>query len=231
MQVVDSGQHETSQPGFRPTAWARVRRILMLCIGLGILGTLLVAAGFAWFVGRLPDSEPVLDRNADAIVVLTGGSSRVVDGIELLAAGRGQRLLISGVHRATNRGEISRVAPEHEQVLRCCVDLDRSAMNTLGNAIGTRRWVSDRGFRSIIVVTSSYHMPRAVAELSHQMPEVTLIPFPVMSDRLRTEPWWSNASTAKLLFSEYLKYIFAVVRMRLYPVAGEHAAAGLFPTP
>ncbi len=203
----------------------------MLCIYVGFLGALLLAAGFAWFVAGLPDSEPVLDRNADAIVVLTGGSSRVVDGIELLAAGRGRRLLISGVHRATNRGEISRVTPEHEHILRCCVDLDRSAMNTLGNAIGTRRWVHDRGFRSIIVVTSSYHMPRAVAELSHQMPDVTLIPFPVLSDRMRTEPWWASPATARLLFSEYVKYVYAVVRMRLYPVAGEHAAAGLAPMP
>lgn len=230
MQVIDSEQQETrtSQPGIRPTAWARVRRIVVLCIYPGLVGTLLLAAGFAWFVWRLPDSAPVLERNADAIVVLTGGSSRVVDGIELLAAGRGQRLLISGVHRATNRGEISRVTPEHEQILRCCVDLDRSAMNTLGNAIETRRWVSARGFRSIIVVTSNYHMPRAVAELSHQMPEVTLIPFPVMSDRMRAEPWWASASTSKLLFSEYIKYIYALVRMRLYPAAGD-SAAGLVP--
>jgi uncharacterized SAM-binding protein YcdF (DUF218 family) len=229
MQVVEQGP--TTQPGVRPAAWTRVRRIVVRCVGLGVLAAFLAAAGFVWFVERLPDSEPVLQRNADAIVVLTGGSSRVVDGIELLAAGRGQRLLISGVHRATNRGEISRVAPEHERVLRCCVDLDRSAMNTLGNAIGTRRWVSDRGFRSVIVVTSSYHMPRAVAELSHQMPSVTLIPFPVLSDRMRAEPWWSSATTAKLLFSEYVKYMYAVVRMRLYPSAGENTAAETAPTP
>jgi uncharacterized SAM-binding protein YcdF (DUF218 family) len=200
-----------------------VRRVLLLAAAIGTLAALLFAAGFAWFVWKVPDAEAVLQRNADGIVVLTGGSSRVVDGIELLAAGRGQRLLISGVHRATNRGEISRVTPEHEQVLRCCVDLDRSAMNTLGNAIGTRRWAGDRGFRSLIVVTSNYHMPRAIAELSHQMPHVTLIPFPVLSDRMRTDAWWTHGATAKLLFSEYVKYIYALVRMRLRPLAGEHA--------
>jgi uncharacterized SAM-binding protein YcdF (DUF218 family) len=222
MQVVDRGKHEAdrSPPELQPGAKTRARRILRACLALGAVGTLALAAGFAWFVWRVPDREPVLDGKADAIVVLTGGSSRVIDGIELLAAGRGQRLLISGVHRATNTGEISRVAPEHEQVLRCCVDLDRSAMNTLGNAIGTRRWVHDRGFRSLIVVTSSYHMPRAVAELSHQMPDVTLIPFPVLSDRIRAEPWWSSPATARLLLSEYLKYLYAVVRMRIYPAAG-----------
>ena len=85
------------------------------------------------------------DRNADGIVVLTGGASRVTDAIELLAAGRGRRLLISGVNRSTNRSEISRLNPEFARVVRCCVDFDRS-LNTLGNAVETRRWTQARAF-------------------------------------------------------------------------------------
>src|SRR6185503_7733707 len=142
-----------------------------------------------------------LNRNADGIVVLTGGSSRVADAIELLASGRGQRLLITGVYRATGPGELSRLAPEYQRVVRCCVDLDRSAVNTLGNAVETRRWARERGFRSLIIVTSAYHMPRALAEISHQLPDVKLIPFPVVSDRLRLEPWWSNGTTTRLVLS------------------------------
>ena len=42
--------------------------------------------------GCLPSEEVALDRNADGIVVLTGGTSRVSDALELLAAGRGKRL-------------------------------------------------------------------------------------------------------------------------------------------
>jgi uncharacterized SAM-binding protein YcdF (DUF218 family) len=57
-------------------------------------------------------------------------------------------------------------------------------------------------------------MPRALAELAHQLPEDTLIPYPVVSDRLRIEPWWSNSDTAKLVLSEYLKYLFVRVRMQ-----------------
>jgi len=226
MQVVDRGQHGAgrSPQDVRPGAGrTTVRRIVRACVLLGLVGGLVLGGGFIWFLSLVADHEPVLKGKADAIVVLTGGSSRVIDGIELLAAGHGQRLLISGVHRATSTGEISRVAPEHEQVLRCCVDLDRSAMNTRGNAIETRRWVQARGFRSLIVVTSAYHMPRAVAELSHQMPDVTLIPFPVLSDRIKAEPWWSSPSTARLLLSEYLKYIYAMVRMRISPAAGTRA--------
>ena len=69
-------------------------------------------------------------------------------------------------------------------------------------------------FGSLIVVTSAYHMPRALAEVAHQLPDATLIPYPVVSDRLRIEPWWSNSETTKLVLSEYLKYLAAKVRMR-----------------
>jgi uncharacterized SAM-binding protein YcdF (DUF218 family) len=112
-------------------------------------------------------------------------------------------------------GEIAHQVVDYNRLLSCCVDLDYSALNTLGNAVQARRWTLQHDFHSLIVVTSSYHMPRALAELAHQLPDVTLIPFPVVSDRLRIEPWWSNGATTKLVVSEYLKYIAAKLRMRL----------------
>jgi uncharacterized SAM-binding protein YcdF (DUF218 family) len=181
---------------------------------LAALGVVLLAAGFALFIWFLPDRQVALDGTADGIVVLTGGDSRVADGFELLSAGRAKRLLITGVNAGTTTGDIGREVANYNRLLTCCIDLDYSALNTLGNAVQARRWALDHDFHSLIVVTSAYHMPRAIAELSHQLPDVTLIPFPVVSDRLRIEPWWSNGATARLVLSEYLKYLFAKVRMR-----------------
>jgi uncharacterized SAM-binding protein YcdF (DUF218 family) len=182
---------------------------------------LVLAAGFFWFVGRVPDQEVVLDRNADGIVALTGGSARINDAIELLASGRGKRLLISGVHPSTRSIELARLVPEYTRMFSCCIDLGHSAINTIGNAVETRRWVRARGFHSLVVVTSSYHMPRAMAELAHQLPDVTLIPFPVIPEKLRGEPWWSSAATTRLMVTEYLKFLVAVVRTRLDSAAAE----------
>jgi uncharacterized SAM-binding protein YcdF (DUF218 family) len=183
---------------------------LVLLLALGF--------GFVLFVSNLSSDDVTLDRNADGIVVFTGGASRITDAIELLAAGRGKRLLISGVNPSTKPAEILRLNPEFARVVSCCIDTDQS-VNTLGNAIETKRWAESRGFRSLIVVTSSYHMPRAMAELQHQLPGVTLIAFPVVSERLRGVHWWSSVGTMRLMLSEYLKYIYARMRITLDPNA------------
>ncbi|MGZ3409779.1 MAG: YdcF family protein [Xanthobacteraceae bacterium] len=185
------------------------------------------AVGFVWFVTRVNDLAAV-ERNAsaDGVVVLTGGPDRIADAIDLLAAGRGKRLLITGVNPMTRMQELARQQPKYAPVFSCCVDIDHSATNTVGNAIETRRWAQPHNFRSLIVVTSSYHMPRAIAELSHQLPGVTLIPYPVVTERGRTEEWWMHATTARTLAIEYVKYVAAVVRTRLEPnPAGNEIAA------
>jgi uncharacterized SAM-binding protein YcdF (DUF218 family) len=209
----------------------RRRRVRSFLAKLIVLGGAALVLGFLAFLWLLPNEEIVLDRGADGIVVLTGGTSRVTDALELLAAGRGKRLLITGVNPGTTTADIAHQVAGYDRLLSCCVDLDYSAINTLGNAVETRRWAIDRGFHSLVIVTSAYHMPRALAEIAHQLPDVTLIPFPVVSDRLRIEPWWSNGATTRLVLSEYFKYLFAHVRMRFDSVTAEtesvrFAAAG-----
>jgi uncharacterized SAM-binding protein YcdF (DUF218 family) len=198
--------------------------VVLALVGLGL--------GFFVFLWVLPNEEVVLDRNADGIVVLTGGTARVADALELLATGHGKRLLITGVNPGTSTADIGRQTAGYDKFLNCCVDLDYSALNTFGNAVETRRWAIDQGFHSLVIVTSAYHMPRALAEIAHQLPDVTLIPFPVVSDRLRLEPWWSNGTTTRLVLSEYFKYLYAHLRMRFDDAAVEvHSVrfAGLWP--
>src|SRR5882672_982352 len=191
-------------PMAAPRGWLRTTIVAGLAIVFVVSGI-----GFVGFLSQLRGTEVKPARTADGIVVLTGGSSRVSDAMELLAAGYGKRLLISGVHPTNAASDISRSLPDNQSLLGCCVDLDRSAVNTRSNAAETRRWARDRGFKSLIVVTSNYHMPRAIVELSHAMPGVALIPFAVVGDKWREEPWWTSSATLRLLLWEYVKYVAA----------------------
>ena len=205
-----AGRTGTPLPAAPPPRGRGYRAVLM---GVA-LAAVLVAADFLWFVHQMPVSEAAPARNADGIVALTGGPFRINDALDLLASGHGKRLLISGVNPTTRRGEITRLMPEHERWFTCCVDIDHSA-TTIGNAIETRQWVKSRGFQSLIVVTANFHIPRALMELGHELPSVTLVPYGVVSEKMRIEAWWENPETARLLFLEYLKYIVARIRQWL----------------
>jgi uncharacterized SAM-binding protein YcdF (DUF218 family) len=196
-----------------PVRSPRGRLRAAIAVPLALVAALVF--GFVGFLSQLRDTETRPEQHADGIVVLTGGASRVSDAMELLAAGYGKRLLISGVHPASTAHDISRSVQESQALFRCCVDLDRSAVSTRSNALETRRWAHERNFRSLIVVTSNYHMPRAIVELSHAMPDITLIPCAVVGERWREERWWQNGATFRLVLSEYVKYVAAAMRVRL----------------
>ena len=85
----------------------RTRRIRSISLKLVMLGLILLIVGFVGFIWLLPERQVALDDNADGIVVLTGGTSRVSDALELLASGRGKRLLITGVNPGTTTGDIA----------------------------------------------------------------------------------------------------------------------------
>jgi uncharacterized SAM-binding protein YcdF (DUF218 family) len=194
-------------------------RLVMPAAALAALAFLV---GFFTFANGLPPNEIELSGSADGIVVLTGGASRIVDAVELLAANRGRRLLISGVNPTTTHGELIRKNPEFERLFVCRIDLGHAAMNTIGNAAETGNWVRAQKFRSLIVVTSGWHMPRALVEIAHELPDVKLIAYPVVSDRMREQPWWSDSNTIRLLLIEYTKYLASLLRVRLEPAAQVH---------
>jgi uncharacterized SAM-binding protein YcdF (DUF218 family) len=230
---LPSDDQATNAPPAAPRGW--LRAVVVAALAVMFVG---VAIGFVGFLSRLRGVEVAPASSADGIVVLTGGSSRVSDAMEVLAGGYGKRLLISGVHPTNAASDISRSLPDNQQLLSCCVDLDRSAVNTRSNAAETRRWAHERGFKSLIVVTSNYHMPRAIVELSHAMPDIRLIPFVVVGEKWRDEPWWTSGATLRLLLSEYVKYVAAEVRVRLAdigldltPELADHPAGSPPPSP
>ena len=196
---------------------------ILLCL-FGFLLSALVA-GFIGFALSLERAETTLTVQADGVVVLTGGSDRVVEAAELLARGQARRLLITGVNRQTRGAELAKILPVSRQLFDCCVDLGYAALDTAGNAAETRDWARARGIASLIVVTSNYHMPRALVELSAALPEVELYPFPVVSEHMHVGDWLGDISVTRLIGAEYVKYLYALARSRL--LRGASATAGV----
>jgi uncharacterized SAM-binding protein YcdF (DUF218 family) len=178
-----------------------------------MLAFVLLAIGFLIFTRSIERSQPEPERTADGIAVLTGGVARIDEAMKLLAQQKAKRLLITGVNRTTSTEALKQLASEGDQLFSCCVDIDKEARNTIDNATETSQWVAQHHYNSIIVVTSNYHMPRALAELGRAMPGVTLIPYSVVENNVHLDRWWTYPGTTKLLISEYLKYLPALGRL------------------
>jgi uncharacterized SAM-binding protein YcdF (DUF218 family) len=174
--------------------------------------------GFVLFAINVTRNDVSAGDKADGIVVLTGGDNRLEAGARLLKEGRANRMLISGVNRKVTRDEIQRLLGLDRNTFNCCVDLGYEARDTVGNADETRTWANNHGYTHLIVVTSSYHMPRSLAELALAMPQAKLEPFAVTPKRFPEEAWWLHAATTRVLLSEYLKFLPAISRLTVQRV-------------
>lgn len=171
--------------------------------------------GFMLFATSVMREQPTAATlaNADGIVVLTGAAARISAGAELLKQGHGKRLLISGVNRITTKNDVERLSGLDHKSFICCVDLGYEALDTVGNADEARTWANANGYRKLIVVTSSYHMPRALAEFALAMPNAEFIPHTVTPKDFPESGWWLSVRTTRYLLSEYLKYLPAAARL------------------
>ncbi|MBV6658372.1 MAG: YdcF family protein [Devosiaceae bacterium] len=134
---------------------------------------------FSQFVGTIDEMRAPQSPRADGIVVVTGGSARIEVAMELLSAGAAERLLISGVHEDTDVSMLIERTSSDPDLFDCCVELDRAALDTVGNARETAAWARDNGFGSLLVVTSAYHMPRTLREIEAVLPGTQLVAFPI----------------------------------------------------
>ncbi|WP_417592143.1 YdcF family protein [Parasphingorhabdus sp.] len=157
---------------------------------------LLWIIGFAWFAIDLPRPAGD-DAHTGSVVVLTGGAGRIDRALDILEAKAAGRLLVSGVDRDVKPAELAAEYDRPGALFDCCIDLGFQAVDTRSNALETARWAARRGDKSVRLVTSDWHMRRALLELERAMPpEVRLLP-----DAVQTQP------SLGTLFTEYNKYL------------------------
>jgi len=169
------------------------------------------------FVAGLQTSVSNITEKTDAIIVLTGGSQRLTEGLKLLEKKLSMRLFISGVYKGTEVRSLLNLFsfPNKKQAAFARQIEIGNALNTRENASETRLWVMKENLRSLRLVTAAYHMPRSLIEFRHVMPTVKIISNPVFPEHVKHAKWWTFYGTALLLASEYNKFLFAWLRQTL----------------
>jgi uncharacterized SAM-binding protein YcdF (DUF218 family) len=194
-----------------------LRRKRASLFGLAWRGLLLAAClfvlGFGLYAMRIASMvQPRGIAAADAIIVLTGGQDRLEPAFRLLEAGSAKRLLVSGVNISTRKADIGTALGIDRQLIACCVDLDHKALDTIGNAAQSAKWLRDNGFSSAILVTSNYHMPRALRELARFSGTARISPYPLVASDLTGGKWLVRPETLRVLATEYVKLCVSYLR-------------------
>jgi uncharacterized SAM-binding protein YcdF (DUF218 family) len=188
-------------------------RVLLLTVAVW-------AGGFLAFANRVaaPASTP---GPAGGISVLTGSAGRILAGISLLKQRPQARMLITGVGDGTAAPELAAAFPAEKHFFDCCIELDRHAKDTVGNAEQTALWVRRNGLDSVVVVTSASHMPRSLVEMRRQMKAIRLEALPTGAGRDAPGRWWWHWPSLRRFAVEYHKYLFSLVRARLLDNIGD----------
>jgi uncharacterized SAM-binding protein YcdF (DUF218 family) len=141
----------------------------------------------------------------DAIVVLTGGRGRIDEGVRLYRDHQARYLYLVGVGPAVRKGDLFKERMGEGGAEN--VFLENVSRNTLENALYARELLAkNQDVSSIRLITSRYHMKRAILIFRNILPAgIAIYPHPVDSKNLKEE-WWSHGSSFRLLFTEFYKY-------------------------
>ncbi len=189
---------------FIPNSIQTALLVLLVVLGLAL-------ASFQKFVLTLPNDETTLPAPIDGLVVATGGQLRIQKGVELLAGGKADRMLISGVGKGITKELLKEnlaISNRQAHFFDCCVEIEFAATDTNGNAQATFEWMQKHALDDILLVSANYHLPRAELIFKQYLPENSLYFQAVNPPDLKLSAWYSNWQTTRLLLKEYLKYIY-----------------------
>ncbi|MCH1428102.1 MAG: YdcF family protein [Alphaproteobacteria bacterium] len=189
---------------FIPNSIQTALLVLLVVLGLAL-------ASFQKFVLTLPNDDTKLSAPIDGLVVATGGQLRIQKGVELLAGGKADRMLISGVGKGITKELLKEnlaISNRQARFFDCCVEIEFTATDTNGNAQATFEWMQKHALDDILLVSANYHLPRAELIFKQYLPENSVYVQAVNPPDLKLSAWHSNWQTTRLLLKEYLKYIY-----------------------
>jgi uncharacterized SAM-binding protein YcdF (DUF218 family) len=190
--------------------------VIKAFITLAIILLVVIAALFIDFAYKTFSYRQSSTIKADAIVVLAGGKGRVDEGVRLYRERRAGYLFLIGVDPSVRKSDLYR--PQPGDPSPDGVILERASRNTLENAILGRDVILRRQIKSVLLITSRYHMKRAAILFRNALPgNLNIYPYPVDTRNLK-EAWWNHGGSFYLLFSEFYKYCMFRTFFSLAPV-------------
>ena len=163
------------------------------------------------------------NKESPNIVILTGGTNRIKDGLNIVkdfkkSKKHNYKILVSGTGTGFTKKSLKiKLGPNfNAHLIQCCIDLDNVSQNTFTTASETLKWTNKNNIKEFILITSNYHMPRALLEFKNVMPNLKIHTYAITPKKHDIENWFGSYQTFGLVFTEYCKHILASLRIKLF---------------
>lgn len=182
-----------------------------------------------FFVGLFNFQEKILSleksRNIvnSNIVILTGGSNRIKEGLKIVndinkLTKTDFKILISGTGKGFTKATLKKILTSdfNLKLVECCIELESISKDTYSNASETYKWTKKNDIDNIILITSNYHMPRAILEFKNKMPNLQIFTYSISPKNHNITNWLKSSETFSLVFIEYSKLLIASLRIKFF---------------
>jgi uncharacterized SAM-binding protein YcdF (DUF218 family) len=166
--------------------------LIRFAVATAVAGAFTALAVLLWFGFTMPEEPDEAETKTDAIVVLTGGEGRIKQAYALLQKGLSTRMLITGAGETTKEALLKKHLGEVPPDVAARIQLGYRAEDTKGNAKETAAWFNSQNLKSMRLVTSNYHMRRALLQFGRAMPEARILISPVVPKGYGANEWWTH---------------------------------------
>ena len=189
-------------------------RMLQGALAIVIAYVVLFQTPLVWWMAS-PLKMASAPQPADAIVVFAGGvgesgqagggyQERVKAAVDLYRAGYATHIVMSsGFRFVFHEAEVMKELATANGVPADAIVLEQAAANTHENVLFTDRILRQHGWRKILLVSSPYHMRRALLTWRGSAPEVTVVPTPVQQSLFYLHERGPSLDQIRGLLQEY----------------------------
>jgi uncharacterized SAM-binding protein YcdF (DUF218 family) len=195
---------------YRVGGWRTVEVAAMLLV---VYLALFYSPLLWWVASPLRIEAP--PTRADAAVVFAGGvgesgqagggyQERVKQAVDLFRAGQVPALLFSsGYVFAFREADVMRALAVDSGVPPSAISLEEAAANTYQNVTNTAQIARSRRWHRILLVSSPYHMKRALLTWRKMAPDIEVVPAPPPASQFYTHGYGASLEQIRGIVHEY----------------------------